>query len=162
MRARLRLLLILTALPLCGCVDHNAWTVVDTWFTSQLSCHPEYPWINIPWKELPRELFQAVVLAREEEAENLLENVTFLEISSEQLFLFTGNAISAPAGRRPFLVRGVYLNEYGAFRMSISGDLLLVHHGCMGRQAVPMKRRCLVVLLERPPRQAYVTCDMVE
>jgi hypothetical protein len=162
MLACFRLSLSLPALLLGGCIDHSAWTVADTWFTSQLSGHPEYPWNNVTWEQLPRDYFQEVACAHEAEAEKLLENVTVLEISPEQFALFAGKAISVPAGRRPFLVRGVYLNESGAFRISIRADLLLVDHGCMGRHAVPMKRRCLVVLLERAPKQAFVTCVMVE
>lgn len=64
---------------------------------------------------------------------------------------------------RPYLVRGLYLNEgTGAFSVYFRDTTLWVVHGSLGKHAVPMKRRPLVVFLEHVPTKVYVSVRMAE
>jgi len=64
---------------------------------------------------------------------------------------------------KPYLVRGVYLNEgTGAFYVYFRDTTLWVAHCCLGKHAVPMKRRPLIVFLEHAPTKVYVSVGMAE
>jgi hypothetical protein len=63
---------------------------------------------------------------------------------------------------RPYLVRGLVLNEGGRFSVSLNGSTLWILYGCMGRSAVPMRQRPLIVFLEREPETVYVGVSMAE
>ncbi len=64
---------------------------------------------------------------------------------------------------KPYLVRGLYLNEgTGAFSVYVRDTTLWVVHGSLGKHAVPMKRRPLVVFLEHVPTKVYVSVRMAE
>jgi len=55
------------------------------------------------------------------------------------------------------------LNEAtGAFTVYAKEGNVLVFHRCMGRYAVPMKRRAVIAFLTLPPAHLYVMCSMVE
>jgi len=63
---------------------------------------------------------------------------------------------------KPYLVRAVVLWEgTGGFDAYWKDSSLWVHHGCLGREAAPMKRRPLVIFLEKKPASVYnyVTMD---
>jgi hypothetical protein len=158
---RLHNALILSIFLLAGCEDHSAWTIPDVWYTSQQTKISGASWPDKSYK-LSDDLYCEVVDVYENEAEKLLEKVSSVEISMEQFSRYVATKPPIPAGRKPFLVRGVYLNVSGSFFIFFKDDMLFVNHGCMGRHAVPMKRQCLVVLLEKAPRQVYISCDMVE
>jgi hypothetical protein len=64
---------------------------------------------------------------------------------------------------KPYLVRGLYLNEgTGAFSVCFRDTTLWVAHGSLGSHAVPMKRRPLVVFLEHAPTKVYVSVSITE
>lgn len=64
---------------------------------------------------------------------------------------------------KPYLVRAVVLWEgTGAFSAYWKDSSLWIHHGCLGRSAAPMKRRPLVVLLEKKPISVYNSVSMAE
>ena len=64
---------------------------------------------------------------------------------------------------KPYLVRGLYLYEgTGAFSVYFRDTTLWVAHGSLGKHAVPMKRRPLVVFLEHAPTKVYVSVWMAE
>jgi hypothetical protein len=104
-----------------------------------------------------------VVAAHELEAEGLLQTVSSREISNEEAIRLLGSTVDVPPGTKPHLIRAVYLNKgTGAFVIYSRGDDLFVKHGSLGHHAVPMKRQCLVVFLDRSPKRLYVSCSMAE
>jgi len=69
-----------------------------------------------------------------------------------------------PESSKLYLVRAVSLNEgTGAFRVTLlpSADIVVTHDS-LGHYPVPMKRRPIIVELDSPPRNVYVTCSMAE
>jgi hypothetical protein len=73
------------------------------------------------------------------------------------------NARSLKGKLKPYLVRALYLNEgTGHFYASVKDSTLSVYHGSLGHQAVPMKRRPLVIFLEKEPTKVLVSVSMAE
>ncbi len=68
-----------------------------------------------------------------------------------------------PTGSVYVLLRAVVLNEgTGAYSISVNKDSVCVHHGCLGRRPVPMKRSVVVAILPMVPEKVYVDCSMAE
>jgi hypothetical protein len=64
---------------------------------------------------------------------------------------------------KPYLVRALVLNEgTGAFSVYQNISSICVFHGSLGKSAVPMQRRPIVVFLPRQPKKVYVTVSMAE
>lgn len=64
---------------------------------------------------------------------------------------------------RPYLVRAVAKNEgTGRFYASMCEDALYVHHGSLGRSIPPSTRVPIVVFLNQPPIEVFVTWSMAE
>lgn len=63
----------------------------------------------------------------------------------------------------PYLVRGLFLNERtGRFSAFFKGSTLWIRHDCLGKSAVPMTRRPVIVFLDRAPTEVYVSVGMDE
>jgi hypothetical protein len=104
-----------------------------------------------------------VIESLEPRAEELLQDVAIVGLSREQTAEFIGEALPELSGTKPYLARGVYLNRgTGSFSVYILEGQLLVHHGSLGRNAVPMKRQALVLQLEHNPTEVFVACSMAE
>jgi hypothetical protein len=157
-------LLVFLVLATSGCglslfsTSRRAWTTKDSWYADL----PE----NVPswnWPSLDRARIHEVIESKEVEAEELLQDVSIVQLSSEEAAEFIGEALPEVPGTKPHLTRGVYLNRAtGAFSVSTQEDQLRVHHDSLGRRAVPMKRQALVLQLERKPTEVFVTCSMAE
>ena len=64
---------------------------------------------------------------------------------------------------KPYLVRALVLNEgTGSFSVYQNISSICVFHGSLGKSAVPMQRRPIVVFLPRQPKKVYVTVSMAE
>lgn len=64
---------------------------------------------------------------------------------------------------KPYLVRALVLNEgTGSFSVYQNISSICVFHGSLGKSAVPMQRRPIVVFLPRQPIKVYVTVSMAE
>jgi len=78
-------------------------------------------------------------------------------------FLPSVNAESPSGKLKPYLVRAVVLWEgTGGFTAYWKDSSLWIHHGCLGRYAAPMKRRPLVIFLEKKPTAVYNDVSMAE
>jgi hypothetical protein len=145
-------------LILCGCGGRRAWTTEDSWYRPRPAGTPA----AISDRVDAARVYE-VVETWHAEAEALLAEIPILEITDQQAAEFAGQELTDAPGTRPYLVRGVYLNRgTGGWSIRIAGDELVVHHGSLGRSAVPMKRQALILQLERAPAQVYVTCSMAE
>ncbi len=157
-------LLVFLILATRGCgltlfsTSHGAWTSKDPWYA------------DLPqdvssrnWPPLDHARIHEVIESKEAEAEELLQDVPIAELTSERAAEFVGEELPDIPGTQPYLTRGVYLNRAtGGFSVFMLEDKLRVHHGSLGRRAVPMKRQALVLQLERKPAEVYVTCSMAE
>ncbi len=152
-------LLVLLGLmtALAGCADHRAFDRAD-------------PWFNPPMSE-PNVLdtvsgtrIDTVAAIREAEAEALLEEAAFVEVSPDKAEYFTGLPLRGRLGAHIYLIRAVYLNRgTGIFDVSLlrGGDVMVLHQ-CLGSHKTTMKRQALIVQLDDRPRQVYAVCRMTE
>lgn len=142
---------------LCGCVQ-RAWTTEDSWYNP-----PPEGIVNVDWQELDRARLHEVLESKEAEAEELLEDVSVVELTSEQTADFIGNELPEVPGTKPYLTRGVYLAKgTGSFSVWFFEDQLLVTHGSLGSGGYPMSRQALVLQLEQAPAEVFVTCWMAK
>jgi hypothetical protein len=135
-----------------------AWSSVDSWY------RPPSRDGNFRYGErLPARDISEVSSHQCRSAEDLLREDDCVEITPARATELTGRALSAPNGMNLYLVRAVYLKrDTGGFRVTLSGNELLVEHHCMGGSAKPMQRIPLVVPLPRKPQTVFVTCSMTE
>ena len=152
--------LLLAGATLYGCTsDRRAWTTQDSWYNAP---PPETPRRG-EWEQLDRARIHEVLESRELQAEELLQDVSIVEVTAEQAAELIGATLPDQPDTQPYLTRGVYLNGgTGSFSVYLLEDQLLVHHGSLGHRAVPMKRQALVLQLEQEPQDVFVTCSMAE
>jgi hypothetical protein len=104
-----------------------------------------------------------VIESKEFNAERLLQDVSSVELTSQQAVEFIGKALPHVPGTKPYLTRGLYLNRgTGRFSVYVLADQLVIHHGSLGSSAVPMKRQALVLQLEQSPVEVFVYCSMAK
>jgi hypothetical protein len=131
----------------------------DPWYKAPPSADPPY-W---SWPELDRTRIHEVIESKQPDAEQLLQDVSSVELTSQQAAEFIGEALPEVPGTKPYLTRGVYLSRgTGRFSAYILADQLVVHHGSLGSGNVPMKRQALVLQLEQSPVEVFVTCSMAK
>jgi hypothetical protein len=101
---------------------------------------------------------------KEYEAESRLATQVVMELTEREAAALTGQGLQPTSGTKPYLLRGVYLNwGTGGYSAYVLPDNdVIVHHGCLGRFPVPMKRRAVVLRLDFAPRNVYVACSMAE
>jgi hypothetical protein len=156
------LLTLLLACCMSGCMlDHRAASSGNSWFNPPPQRKRD---IYDNGKELSRDRLRPVSESKESEAESLLAVQAFVELTEQDAASFTDNGLRPAPGTKPFLARGVYLNwgtgGFGAYVLPEND--IFVDHVCLGRFAVPMKRRAVVLRLEHAPRNVYVGCSMAE
>jgi hypothetical protein len=143
---------------LVGCISRRAWTTEDPWYNP-----PPQGALVGEGQRLDRARIHEVVESRHAEAEELLEDVSIVELTDEQAAAFVGQALPKAAGTKPYLTRAVYLARgTGSFSVTVYEDRLAVHHGSLGSGGYPMGRQALVLQLERAPAEVFVTCSMAK
>jgi hypothetical protein len=143
---------------LIGCIPRRAWTTEDSWYNP-----PSQGALVGQGQTLDRARIHEVAESRQAEAEELLEDVSIVEISDEQAAGFIGQALPEVAGTKPYLSRAVYLARgTGSFSVTVYGDQLAVHHGSLGSGGYRMGRQALVLQLERAPAEVFVTCSIAK
>jgi hypothetical protein len=138
---------------------NTAWTSKGSWYRE--------PATDLLWQlqeaPLDRTRFAGVQLSKETVAENLLADAPFCPIDPEQAGELLAKELESDNESEFYLLRGVYLHDgTGSFVVYVKESNVLVHHGCLGRNPVPMKRRAIVALLPNRPTEVYVTCSMDE
>ena len=122
---------------------------------------------DVDWGAWDRKLehtqWEFVPESEEPSAESLLRTTSCVRLSDDQL------AKLEPARRAtgtPYLVRAVsatWRTTTGGTEIQISKDGdLWVRGGVLSHRAVPIERRGIVVWLEQPPREVYVTFGVAE
>lgn len=149
---------ILLSGTLIGCVSRRAWTTEDSWYNP-----PPTEALVGQGQRLDRARIHEVLESKQAEVEELLEDVSVVELTDEQAVEFVGQELPEVAGTKPYLTRGVYLaRETGSFPVTVYEDQLVVHHGSLGSGGYPMGRQALVLQLERAPAEVFVTCSMAK
>ena len=78
------------------------------------------------------------------------------ELTSEDARFLTGSYYKAVAGKKAYLVRGLFANETGRHFLSLYGDSLIVSHGSLGHSFTP-NFSPIVVHLDHAPKEVYVS-----
>jgi hypothetical protein len=167
MLMRFASLLPLATLVICamsGCrpgsssTSRRAWSEEDTWYRAPPS--GTHLW---EWSELDRDRVHEVIVSKKADAEGLLQDVSSVALTGQHAAEFIGGPLPDRPGTKPYLTRGVFLNrETGGFTVYTSGHQVVIHHGSLGRGAVPMSRQPLVLQLEQEPVEVFVVCSMAE
>jgi len=140
---------------LFGCTigNQSSWSHKDSWY-HEPSVAGLTPW---EWKQIN---FVEVDAAEQKEAQFLLTSSPLTELSKDQSEKFASYFSDSS---NLYLVRSVYLNEgTGKFSVYKFNNKLWVYHGSLGHSSAPMKRKALVIALDRVPSEIYVTCSMDE
>jgi hypothetical protein len=158
MNGKVLLACIVLSGTLVGCISRRAWTTEDSWHNP-----PSQGALVGEGQRLDRARIHEVVESKQTEAEELLEDVSIVELTDEQAAGFVGQALPAAAGTKPYLARAVYLaRATGSFSVIVYEDQLVVHHGSLGSGGYRMGRQALVLQLERAPAEVFVTCSMAK
>ncbi len=153
----LAILVALLSVGVAGC-NRRAWTTVDSWYAPP---GPGVPDVS-SLQHVPREWVWEVLPEHRDEAVAQLASTNARELLPDVAARFTGMRWTGAGARRPFLLRAVVLSRPGSFTVSVNGDELFVHFGCLGHRPVPMVRQPIVALLERAPATVFVTASMAE
>jgi hypothetical protein len=142
-------------LVLMSCtLDHQQRNSVDAW-----SNPPPDNIHTIEWPKLQDSLFHIVQSSQMKKVDTILSQTQFVELSKSDASLFLGYEVKLSEENRPYLVRAIYLGDpKSGYSVQISNDSIIVFHGSLGHQAVPMKRYALIVLLKRRPRIVFNMC----
>jgi hypothetical protein len=144
---------------LMGCGSRRAWTSTDSWYTGP----PPDEQSTSPQSKLDPSRIHEVLEARQADAEQLLQDVSIVELTDQQAAELIGQPLPEAPGTKPYLVRGLYLNRgTGQFSVYVSSEQLVVRHRSLGSRAVPMVRQALVLQLEQAPVEVFVHCSMAE
>lgn len=159
MSQRLGILLVFVAFMGCssgspsGTSDRKAFISADSWYAP-----PKNLAVFTP---LEKEKFAPVAADLQAEAETALSEVSFKQITADEASRLVGRPL--PNGQAYVLFRAVVLKEgTGGFHVSLNGSAVHVQHGCLGRIAVPMKRKVLIAVLPAVPKSVFVSCSMAE
>ena len=138
-----------------------AWTSTDSWY-----CHPDSS-IYSQIRDFPIFDFATIIPSKEQTAEKLLQKKPFIEVTPKLALFLTGNDnwhkydAKRIKGQALYLVRGVYLYSESA-KIYYWNRQILIEQDCLGKTALPMKRRAVVVILPNEPTKSYATCAMDE
>jgi len=117
--------------------------------------------ISAEGTELAKTLWHEVRLTRLFAAYYNLKDESALPLDEDAAAYYVGHAWQGPAGKKPFLVRGVYANDTGAFELFLKDGILLVKHSSLGSAGVP--HICpLVVYLDEAPTKVLDEINVVE
>ena len=77
--------------------------------------------------------------------------------------LLPGQALPADAALKPYLVRGVALDEtQGGFSVETNNGLVWVMFNCLSATPPPPSHRALVLFLASPPQQVFITASALQ
>jgi hypothetical protein len=150
---------LLLAGMLVGCgQSRRAWLSEDEW-------HNPLPAEISParWERLDRERIHEVVADGLAGAEELLQDVPGVALTNQEAADLIGRPLPAAPGTQPYLVRGLLLiRATGSFSVHVLEGQVSVYHGSLGGGAAHMTRQPLVLLLEQPPAEVYVSVSMAK
>ena len=142
-----------------ACKTHSAWTTDDSRFTGLPPGVDPYA----TWEQVPDDAVAPVNRDAAATAESMLLRSPAVSISTQEATHLATFSESALARGKPYLLRGVVLNEAtGHFYVYMNDSAVLVSHGSLGKTPFAMTRRPIVAILPRPPEQVFLACEMAE
>lgn len=105
--------------------------------------------------EISSTLIREVKVTRLASAEKLLESVSFVALTSGQVGTYFDAPLEKDPKLKPYLIRGVFLNSGGEFRVFYENSKLIVTHSSLGGGGKFF--RCpLLVYLPSSPESVHV------
>jgi hypothetical protein len=159
-------LITMTLLPGCNYILKTESTlpktsyVQDSWYNALPKGLRAWTWDQLSATDV-----YEVSSLMQPRTEIMLKRDAAIQLSGTQLQSFTGKSLSrfGTHGKKAFLVRALYMNKMPkGYIVHSNGTQLWVHHEARGTMSRPMKRQALIVFLQSPPTQVFVTCSMSE
>ena len=144
---------LIVVFAICGCDNHRAYTKQDSWYVPAAS--------GVDLSPISKDKFAVVIDELQTEAQTTLSDVSAKKITAQEAARLAGKAF--PSGAEYVILRAILLNEVsGSLTISVNKDTVRVHHGCLGRNPLPMKRKAIVAVLPMMPEKVYIDCNMAE
>ncbi len=123
-------------------------------------------WDPAGWKAISSSQFFLVANEHQVKCQSLLSKKPFIPLTLKQAALYRGRPLKSSTGKRPYLVRGIYIHLWGltgnrGFIVSKHGTKVWVDQVSMG-QAAKTNRSCLVIFLDFMPTDIFVTTSTAE
>jgi hypothetical protein len=150
------LLLVSLSVVGCGTRGNRAFTVADSWYwppPNDLLLAPNLV-------TLAKSDFASVLDSKQPQALEILSEIAWKQISAEEARELLGKPPELEEGKQLVLLRGLVLNELNGAEISWHDGVVVVHHGCLGRRPLPIKRKALIAKLPDAPQNVYVHCSM--
>ncbi len=119
-------------------------------------------WLNKPKiafeakDQLSETSFAEVRVTRLMTAVSRLRNTSAIQLSDKMAQYYAGSMYKSEAGKRPYLVRGLFANYTGRHTLFFRDDTLLVLHESLGKEFDPMFCPLVVNLSSEPKKVAIV------
>lgn len=147
-------LLFLLLLFMYGCcTNYSPEEYLNSWHQPPVNTGPGEKWNRYKGKILLVKKDQLAL------AENLLEKVPLVEISSDEASGLVGERYQPEGPKKLYLLRGLYIYKTGKFEIKLSNNALWVRHDSHGPCRIPDSRQALVIELEGKPDLVFVTCS---
>lgn len=134
-------------------IHDDSWRVADKTISTRL----------IEWEEEEMRFWE-VIPEKQQEAQALLSEATYVQLTEEQAREFAGQELPDPGSTKPYLIRAVYLwlgpEGFTGFTVGLDKEgWLYPHHMAMGgATAWKVKRYALIVRLASPPKEVIPRC----
>ena len=107
------------------------------------------------WQKIPDTAFFEVPVSRFSAAESRLGDAPFLLQADRDVAYFGRPDYKCPESSQPYLLRAEYVNgANGRFAVYWAGSTVIVFHGSLGREYIPL-RSALIACLSNPPTAVY-------
>jgi hypothetical protein len=160
MKATITVIVTLCAIVIIcsSCQDKRAWTSTDRWFNP-----PPDGVSGSQWCALPDSVFYLVDSSAVTSAESLLVEREAVELTAAKAATYSPRLRSVSKDEHLFLVRAVYLGDpERGFQLYASGDSLLVVHGSLGHDPLPMKHVPILTATKHELKFFFNRCYMAE
>jgi len=146
---------LIISVAVVSCNGNNrAFTTQDSWYNP-----PPSSFTMQGWNVVEDSLVYLVPATKNEMAELILNKVDIAELNNTQVKEMLGNQTNLASRSNYFLLRAVYLgSSTHGFKVHISNDSIIVIHGSLGHEAVPMKRTALIIPLLQKPNVLFTQC----
>jgi len=134
--------------------NKHAFTTQDSWYKP-----PPSSVTMQGWNVVEDSLVYLVPATKIELAESILNKIDIAELNNTQVAEILGNQTILTNQNNCYLLRAVYLGspKHG-FRVHNTNDSIVIIHGSLGHEAVPMKHTALIVPLIQKPNVLFTQC----
>jgi hypothetical protein len=124
----------------------------DAWIA-----RPDIARVQLTWPQIDPSRVSTVLPERIEEAKEMLERESILELRNEELLHFTGLNFSFSKGNKPYLVRGVSVADARGRSLVYELDKTLwIRYECLHKKPIRIVKYPLIVILQSRPDEILV------